>query len=99
MKVLGIVAEYNPFHNGHLYHLQESIRSVSPDYTICVMSGNFMQRGEPAMADKWIRASAAVRNGVDLVIELPFAFACNNAEYFAKGSIDILNRLGCVTHL
>ncbi|MDD4565174.1 MAG: nucleotidyltransferase [Eubacteriales bacterium] len=99
MKVLGIIAEYNPFHNGHQYHLQESIRIVSPDYTVCVMSGNFTQRGEPAMADKWIRASAAIRNGIDLVIELPFVFACNNAEYFAKGAIDILNRLGCVTHL
>lgn len=99
MKVLGIIAEYNPFHNGHLYHLQESKKAVSPDYTVCVMSGNFTQRGEPAMADKWIRAAIAVRNGIDLVIELPFVFACNNAEYFAKGSIDILNSLGCVTHL
>lgn len=99
MKVLGIIAEYNPFHNGHLYHLQESIKTISPDYTVCVMSGNFTQRGEPAMADKWIRASVAVRNGIDLIIELPFAFACNNAEYFAKGAVDILNRLGCVTHL
>lgn len=99
MKVLGIIAEYNPFHNGHFYHLQESVRTASPDYTVCVMSGNFTQRGEPAMADKWIRASAAVENGIDLVLELPFAFACNNAEYFAAGAVDILNRLGCVTHL
>lgn len=99
MKVLGIIAEYNPFHNGHRYHLQESIRVASPDYTICVMSGDFTQRGEPAMADKWIRAASAVRNGIDLVLELPFAFACNNAEYFAAGAVDILNRLGCVTHL
>jgi len=99
MKVLGIIAEYNPFHNGHRYHLQESVRMVSPDYTVCVMSGNFTQRGEPAMADKWIRAAAAVNNGIDLVLELPFAFACNNAEYFAGGAVDILNRLGCVTHL
>ncbi len=99
MNVLGIIAEYNPFHNGHRYHLQESIRIAAPDYTISVMSGNFTQRGEPAMADKWIRAAAAVKNGVDLVLELPFAFACNNAEYFATGAIDILNRLGCVTHL
>ena len=99
MKVLGIIAEYNPFHNGHLYHLQESIRIAAPDYTVCVMSGNFTQRGEPAMADKWNRAAAAVKNGIDLVLELPFAFACNNAEYFAAGAVDILNRLGCVTHL
>ncbi|HVI42131.1 MAG TPA: nucleotidyltransferase [Anaerovoracaceae bacterium] len=99
MKVLGIIAEYNPFHNGHLYHLKESVRITEPDYTVCVMSGNFTQRGEPAMADKWIRASAAVKNGIDLVLELPFAFACNNAEYFAAGAVDIFNRLGCVTHL
>ena len=99
MKVLGIIAEYNPFHNGHLYHLHESIRTASPDYTVCVMSGNFTQRGEPALVDKWLRASTAVENGIDLVLELPFAFACNNAEYFAAGAVDILNRLGCVTHL
>ncbi|MDD3169377.1 MAG: nucleotidyltransferase [Eubacteriales bacterium] len=99
MKVLGIIAEYNPFHNGHRYHLQESIRLASPDCTVCVMSGNFTQRGEPAMADKWIRTAAAVDNGIDLVLELPFAFACNNAEYFAAGAVDILNRLGCVTQL
>jgi predicted nucleotidyltransferase len=99
MKVLGIIAEYNPFHNGHLYHLRESIRIVEPDYTVCVMSGNFTQRGEPSMADKWYRAAAAVKNGIDLVLELPFAYACNNAEYFAAGAVDILNRLGCVTHL
>lgn len=99
MKVLGIIAEYNPFHNGHLYHLRESIKKTHADYTICVMSGNFTQRGEPAMADKWVRSQIAVANGLDLVLELPFAFACNNAEYFAKGAIDLLNRLGCVTHL
>jgi predicted nucleotidyltransferase len=99
MRVLGIIAEYNPFHNGHLFHLRESVRLALPDYTVCVMSGDFTQRGEPAMADKWVRAETAVRNGIDLVIELPFAFACNNAEYFAAGAVDILNRLGCVTHL
>ncbi len=99
MKILGIIAEYNPFHNGHLYHLNESRKLIDPDYTVCVMSGYFTQRGEPAMADKWIRAAAAVNNGIDLVIELPFVFACNNAEHFAAGAVDILNRLGCVTHL
>ncbi len=99
MNVLAIIAEYNPFHNGHLYHLQESVRLVKPDFTVCVMSGDFTQRGEPAMADKWIRASAAAKNGIDLVLELPFAFACNNAEFFAMGAVDILDRIGCVTHL
>lgn len=99
MKVLGIIAEYNPFHNGHLYHLQESKIITDADFTVCVMSGNFTQRGIPAMADKWIRAQSAVKNGVDLVLELPFPFACNNAEYFAKGAVEILNRLGCVNYL
>lgn len=99
MNVLGIIAEYNPFHNGHRYHMEESVKLTEPDFTICVMSGSFTQRGEPAMADKWIRAASAVENGIDLVLELPFAFACNNAEYFAAGAVDILNRLGCVTHL
>ncbi len=99
MIVLGIIAEYNPFHNGHLHHLRESARAVSPDCTVCVMSGNFTQRGEPAMADKWRRTAAAVESGIDLVIELPLVFACNNAEFFAAGAVDILNRLGGITHL
>lgn len=99
MKVLGIIAEYNPFHNGHLYHLNESKKIIHTDFTVCIMSGNFTQRGEPAMANKWIRSRMAVDNGIDLVFELPFAFACNNAEYFAKGAVDILNSLGCISHL
>lgn len=99
MKTLGIIAEYNPFHNGHLHHLQESKRLTGAEYVVAVMSGNFTQRGEPAMADKWTRAQMAVDNGVDLVLEIPFAYACNNAEYFAKGAVKILDGLGCVTHL
>lgn len=99
MKVLGIIAEYNPFHNGHLYHLRESKELIGADFVVAVMSGNFVQRGEPALLDKWNRARIAVENGIDLVIELPFAFACNNSEMFARGAIDILNGLGCVTHL
>lgn len=99
MKVLAIVSEYNPFHNGHLYHLQESIKVTKADYTICVMSGNFLQRGEPALFDKWIRTEAAVNSGIDIVFELPTVFACSSAEYFAKTAIEIINRLGCVTHL
>lgn len=99
MKVLGIIAEYNPFHNGHLFHLEQSKLRIGADYTVAVMSGNFTQRGEPAMADKWIRAQMAVENGVDLVLEIPFVYACNNAEYFAEGAVKILEGLGCVTHL
>lgn len=99
MRVLGIIAEYNPFHNGHLYQLQKSIDMTEADFVVAIVSGSFTQRGEPAIASKWSRAEMAVRNGIDLIIELPFVFACNNAEYFAKGAIEILNRLGCVTHL
>lgn len=99
MKIVGIIAEYNPFHNGHAYHLKESLKRTAADYSIAVMSGNFLQRGEPALYDKWTRAEIAVKNGVDLIIEIPFAFACNNAEYFAKGAFGILNGLGCVSHL
>ena len=68
MKILGIIAEYNPFHNGHLYHLKKSLEYTNADATIAVMSGNFIQRGEPALLDKFIRADIAVENGVDLVI-------------------------------
>lgn len=99
MKVLGIIAEYNPFHNGHLYHLRQSKEIIGADFVIAVMSGNFVQRGEPALINKWERAKVAIENGIDLVIELPAAFSCNNSELFAKGAIEILNGLGCVTHI
>jgi len=99
MKVLGIIAEYNPFHNGHLYHLSQSKERIGADFVVVVMSGNFVQRGEPALVNKWDRSKMAVENGIDLVIELPVAYACNNSEIFARGAIQILNGLGCVTHL
>lgn len=99
MKVLGIIAEYNPFHNGHLYQLQKSIDMIEADFVVAIISGNFTQRGEVALVSKWTRSEMAVKCGIDLVIELPFVFACNNAEYFAKGAIEILNRLDCITHL
>lgn len=99
MRVLGIIAEYNPFHNGHLYQLKQSIEQLDADFVVAVMSGNFTQRGEPAILSKWTRAEMAIECGIDLVLEIPFVFACNNAEYFAKGAIAILNGLGCVTHL
>ena len=99
MKVLGIIAEYNPFHNGHLYHLQKCRSEAEADFVVAVMSGNFTQRGEAAVMDKWARSRAAVECGIDLVLELPFAYAVNSAEFFAKGGIGILQGLGCVTHL
>lgn len=96
MKVLGIIAEYNPFHNGHLHHLAESKSASQCTHTVAVMSGHFLQRGEPALMDKWSRARAAVHNGVDLVLELPFAYSCQSAEIFAYGGVRILNDLNIV---
>ncbi|MGP1569945.1 MAG: nucleotidyltransferase [Eubacteriales bacterium] len=99
MKVLAIIAEYNPMHNGHIYQITQAKKLINPDYCIAIISGNFTQRGELSILSKWDKASIAVTCGIDLVIELPTLFACNNSEYFAKGSIEILNRLGVVTHL
>lgn len=99
MNIAGIVAEYNPMHSGHLYHLRETREICGADCVIAVMSGSFTQRGEPAIYDKWLRAAAAVKNGVDLVFELPFIYACNSAEYFGTGAVSILDGLGCVTHV
>jgi predicted nucleotidyltransferase len=93
MKTLGLVVEYNPFHNGHLHHIQKAKEIVQPDITIVVMSGNFVQRGEPAIVDKWIRTNIALEHGIDLVVELPFVYAVESADYFAKGSITILQNL------
>lgn len=93
MKSVGIIAEYNPFHNGHMYHLKE-IKKMFPDYTIIlVMSGNFMQRGETSIIDKYTKTKIALDNNIDLVIELPFNFATQSADIFAKGSLQILNKL------
>jgi predicted nucleotidyltransferase len=94
--ILGIIAEYNPFHNGHLHHLEEAKRLSKADATVAVMSGDFVQRGEPALLDKWVRARVAVACGIDLVLELPFIYACNQAAYFARGAVAILSGLGCV---
>ncbi len=96
---IGIVAEYNPFHNGHAYHLAETKKVVGDAPVIAVMSGNFVQRGIPALTDKWSRAAIATRNGVDLVLELPTIFACRSAEHFARGAVKTLDDAGCVTHL
>lgn len=94
MKVLGIVVEYNPFHNGHIYHIEEAKKLTQCDYTIAVMSSSFVQRGEPAIIDKWKRSQLAISYGVDLVIELPMVYAMQSADYFAKGSIELLNAIG-----
>lgn len=96
MKVAGIIAEYNPFHNGHQYHIEETRRLTGADYIIVIMSGDFVQRGEPALLDKYTRTSFALEGGADLVIELPTAYACASAEAFACGAVATLNRLGVV---
>lgn len=94
----GIVAEYNPFHNGHLHHLTATKKIINQP-VIAVMSGSFMQRGEPACLNKWLRAKLAVQNGIDLVLELPVNFSLRSAQYFASGAVQLLNATGCVSHL
>lgn len=93
-KSAGIIAEYNPFHNGHLYHLKETKSATGADVVVAAMSGNFLQRGQMAVCDKWGRALAAVKNGVDLVVEIPVVFACNSAPLFASSAVEILENLG-----
>ena len=99
MKVNGIVAEYNPFHNGHAYQMQHAKEATGADYTIIVMSGNFMQRGAPALLDKFTRAKMALECGADLVLELPICYAASSAEFFAKGSVALFDKLGVTTNL
>lgn len=94
MKILGIVAEYNPFHTGHFYHLNKAKEMICPDYTVIVMSSSFVQRGEPAIINKWTRSHIAVLNGADLVIELPLVCSVESADYFAHYSIRLLNEMG-----
>lgn len=94
MKAVGLVTEYNPFHNGHLLHLQRSMEMSDADVSVAVMSGDFVQRGEPAIADKYTRAKMAVDCGVNLVVELPVKYALANAEQFATGAVLTLNALG-----
>ncbi|MDR1159858.1 MAG: nucleotidyltransferase family protein [Syntrophomonadaceae bacterium] len=99
MTVIGIAAEFNPFHNGHLFLLKTAREKYPDSACICVMSGNFVQRGQPALCDKWARAEMALHGGADLVIELPFCFAVRSANYFAAGVLELMARLEVVTHL
>lgn len=96
MKVVGLITEYNPFHNGHKYHIEETKHITGADYVIAVMSGSFVQRGTPAIIDKYNRTIMALLNGVDLVLELPVCFATGSAEYFAHGAISLLDKLDIV---
>lgn len=93
MKAIGIIAEYNPFHKGHLYHI-DTIKKKYPDYTlVLVLAGNFTERGEVAIIDKWKRCEIALKHGVDLVVELPYPFATQSADFFADGAITLLEKL------
>lgn len=98
-KVLGIIAEYNPFHNGHLYHLDTSKKITGCDYTVAIISGNFTQRGSTSVIDKWSKTKMALQNGVDLVIELPVLYSISSSENFADGAIKILNSLEIIDYL
>lgn len=98
MRISGIICEYNPFHNGHLHHIAQT-RKHGATHIVAVMSGNFVQRGDVAILDKFERAKTAVRYGADLVVELPVAYALGAAEVFAKGAVSLLNALGCVQEL
>lgn len=99
MKVTAVIAEYNPFHNGHLYQLDTVRRTLDTDIIIVVMSGDFMQRGIPAIVDKYERCQMALENGADLVFELPVYFALGSAEYFAQGAVSLIDKLGVVDYL
>ena len=99
MKVIGIIAEYNPFHKGHLYHLNTAKHITGSDYIIVVMSGNYTQRGEPAIFDKFFRTRQALINGADVVFELPSLFSTASAEGFAFGAVSLLHKLGVCDYL
>ena len=96
MKIAGIIAEYNPFHNGHKYHIEKTRELTGATHIVAVMSSNYVQRGETSLMSKWARAEAAVKNGVDLVVELPTLWSSSYAQRFALGGVDLLNSLGCV---
>lgn len=99
MRVCGVIAEYDPFHKGHAHHLACAREKSGADYIVCVMSGSFTQRGMPALLPAHIRAEMALKNGADIILQLPYAFSVREAEYFALGGVHILHSLQCVTHL
>lgn len=99
MKTVGLIVEYNPLHNGHVYHFEQAKDASGAEAAVAVMSGHFLQRGEPAVADKWARTEMALGMGADLVIELPVAYACQPAEWFAYGAVALLDAAGVVDSL
>lgn len=99
MKIAGLITEYNPFHFGHIIHLQNSKKITGATHTLAIMSGSFVQRGEPAIVDKWTKAEMAIKNGVDLVIELPLVYSVQTAELFALGATKMLNSTNSIDYL
>ncbi|MBQ3118599.1 MAG: nucleotidyltransferase [Clostridia bacterium] len=99
MSTMAVICEYNPFHNGHKYQLTRHKEVLGADSVICLMSGSFVQRGAPAIYDKWTRAKDAVLNGADLVIELPVVYSAQSAQRFASGAVNLLDKLGVVDFL
>lgn len=96
MKIAGIIAEYNPFHTGHSYHIEKTRELTGADFVIVVMSGDLVQRGGPAFLPKHLRAHMALAGGADLVFELPSVYSCESAEFFSQSGIQLLHSLGCV---
>lgn len=96
MKIVGLITEYNPFHNGHQYHLEKALELTNADAAVVVMSGNYVQRGTPAIMPKHLRAEIALKAGAAVVLELPVCYATGSAEYFALGAVSLLEQLGCV---
>ncbi|GMA70231.1 hypothetical protein GCM10025879_14770 [Leuconostoc litchii] len=92
MKAVGLITEYNPFHNGHIYHIQQAKKLTGADVVVAVMSGNFVQRGEPALFDKWQRTQMALKNGVDLIIELPTFLQFNQAIFLQMAQYNCYQR-------
>lgn len=95
MKAVGVIVEYNPFHHGHAYHVQKAKEITGAEIVIACMSGDFLQRGEPALVSKWTRTEMALLGGIDLVFELPYSFAVQKADTFANGAVSLLNAAGC----
>jgi len=99
MNVAGIITEFNPLHNGHIIHIEETRKLTGCKYVVAAMSGNFVQRGEPAICDKWLRTKMALQYGVDVVVEIPLPYAISGADYFARGSVGILEAMSVVDAL
>ena len=97
--ITGIIAEYNPFHKGHAYQIEQARNLTGNRYVLVIMSGDFVQRGAPAVFDKYARTRMALLGGADAVLELPSCWASGSAEYFSKGAVGILDALDCVDHL